>query len=363
MTGPPVVVYLRGMTQPDHPSFPPFRPAPGLANPHVQTILGKLLRRDLDLPLWRERLETPDGDFLDLDFAFDPAAAADAAAPVVVLLHGLEGSAQRRYMKHTYRALLGHGLRPVGLNFRGCSGEPNRTARAYHSGETTDLRFVVDTLGDRWPAAPFGVLGYSLGGNVVLKFLGEEGRRASDGSGEGSPASPAADGRVAAGAAVSVPFDLAAGAEALERSWLGRTIYTRYFMRTLVPKTVAKADLLADRIDLEAVRGARTIRDFDDALTAPLHGFRDAADYYERSSSARFIGDIDVPTLVIHSCDDPFLPASAIPEAALQANPAVTPLITGTGGHQGYVAGSILQPEFWVETVLAGWLRDVLLRG
>ncbi|MFO7893060.1 MAG: alpha/beta hydrolase [Longimicrobiales bacterium] len=338
--------------------IPPFRPAPGLANPHVQTIAGKLLRPKLELPLWRERLETPDGDFLDLDFAFDPAAGStgepgafpeDPTSPVAVLLHGLEGSARRRYMKHTYRALLAHGLRPVGLNFRGCSGEPNRTARAYHSGETSDLRLVLDHLAGRWPDAPRAVLGYSLGGNVALKLLGEEGRTG--------------DGRVAAGAAVSVPFDLAAGAEALERSWLGRTIYTRYFMRTLVPKTLARADLLGDRIDLDAVRGARTIRGFDDALTAPLHGFDGAADYYARSSSRRFLADIDVPTLVVHSCDDPFLPASAIPETELTANPAITPLITGTGGHQGYVGGSILQPDFWVERVVAGWLGDVLRKG
>ncbi len=329
--------------------IPPFRPALGLTNPHVQTIAGKLMRPDLELPLWRERLETPDGDFLDLDFAFDPADAGDPAAPIVVLLHGLEGNARRRYMKHTYRALLRHGLRPVGLNFRGCSGEANRAARAYHSGETGDLRFVLDHLAGRYPDAPRAVLGYSLGGNVALKLLGEEGA-------EGG----ANDGRVQAGAAVSVPFDLAAGADALEQSWLGRAIYTRYFLRTLVPKTLAKAELLADRVDLEAVPRARTIREFDDALTAPLHGFDGAADYYERSSSRRFISDIAVPTLVVHSCDDPFLPASAIPDAALDANPAITPLITGTGGHQGYVGGSMLQPDFWVERVVAGWLRDVL---
>jgi hypothetical protein len=347
--------------------IPPFRPAAGLANPHVQTIAGKLLRSDLDLPLWRVRLETPDDDFLDLDFAFDPEAGTDPTAPVVVLLHGLEGNARRRYMKHTYRMLLAVGLRPVGLNFRGCSGEPNRTARAYHSGETSDLRFVLDHLAGRWPDAPRAVLGYSLGGNVALKLLGEEGRRSSDAGDAAAPrhAADAGDGepRVVAGAAISVPFDLAAGADALQQSWLGRAIYTRYFLRTLIPKTVAKAELLGDRVDLDAVRDARTIREFDDAVTAPLHGFDGATDYYDRSSSRRFIADIQAPTLVVHSCDDPFLPASAIPEAELRANPAVTPLITGTGGHQGYVAGSILEPDFWVERVVAGWLRDTLLTG
>lgn len=334
------------MSRPTDLAIPPFRPAPGLSNPHVQTIVGKVLRPDLDLPLWRERLGTPDGDFLDLDFAFDPSGGG-GAAPLVVLLHGLEGSARRRYMKHTYRRLRDRGLRPVGLNFRGCSGEPNRTGRAYHSGETEDLRFVVDALRGRFADAPFAVVGYSLGGNVALKFLGEEG----------------VDGRVSAGAAVSVPFDLEAGARALERSRLGRWLYTRYFMRTLRPRTLAKAELLAGRCDLDAVGRARTIRQFDDAATAPLFGFRDAADYYARSSSARFIGDIGVPTLVVHSRDDPFLPAGAIPETGLAANPAVTTVITDRGGHQGYVAGSLLRPRFWVEGVVAKWLGGVLGAG
>ena len=368
------------------PSPPPFttsrfRPAPGLGNPHVQTIAGKLLRPALDLPLRRERLETPDGDFLDLDFAFDPSGAgsesgrardarvAGRGAPVVVVLHGLEGSARRRYMQHTYRALLGRGLRPVGLNFRGCSGEPNRTARAYHSGETGDLRYVLDTLGARFPDSALAVVGYSLGGNVALKFLGEEARgsgpedRGMVAPGRSSPTSPGPTGarsRVAAGVAVSVPFDLAAGARALESSRLGRTVYTRYFMRTLVPKTLARGSLLPDRVDLDRVRRARTVREFDDALTAPLHGFRDAADYYARSSSARFIGDITVPTLVVHSRDDPFLPASAVPESALRSNPAIAAVLTDRGGHQGYVAGSLLRPEFWVEEALAGWLDRAL---
>ncbi len=346
-------------------AIPPFVPARGLRGAHVQTLAGKLLRPDPDLPLWRERLDTPDGDFLDLDFAFDPGGSggstesggsgsgAEPGAPVVVLLHGLEGSARRRYMKLTYRALLDRGLRPVGLNFRGCSGEANRTARAYHSGETGDLRHVIDTLRPRFPRAPFAVLGYSLGGNVALKFLGEEGR-GGDGAGAG---------RVAAGAAISVPFDLDAGARALESSRVGRTVYTRYFLRTLRPRTLAKTELLAGRCDLEGVRRARSIRAFDDAATAPLFGFDSAEDYYARSSSARFVADIRVPTLVVHSRDDPFLPASAIPEAAFDANPAITAVITDRGGHQGYVAGSVWRPEFWVEGVVAGWLGAVLGSG
>ena len=327
--------------------IPPFRPAPGLGNPHVQTVLGKLLRPELEIPLRRERLETPDDDFLDIDVAGGPDEVPEDA-PVVVLLHGLEGRTTRRYMLNSYRALLDRGVRPVGMNLRGCSGEPNRTARAYHSGETGDLRFVLETLRARYPG-PFGVMGYSLGGNVALKFLGESGG--------------AAAARVSAGAAVSVPFDLDAGGRALEESVVGRTVYTRYFLRSLRRKMLEKEALLADRCDLDRVARARTIRSFDDAATAPIFGFESAADYYARSSSDQFIPGIRVPTLIVHSRDDPFLPASRIPEQAMRENPAITPVITDRGGHQGYLAGTVLRPEFWVEEVVARFLGEVLGAG
>lgn len=325
-----------------------FRPAFGSSNPHVQTILGRLLRPAFDVPLRRERLELPDGDFLDLDHAGDNSVVGGEAAPLVVVLHGLEGRTTRRYMGTTFRALLRRGLRPVGLNFRGCSGEPNRLARAYHSGETDDLRFVLESLRSRHDV-PIGVMGYSLGGNVTLKFLGEAAagsRRAGD--------------LVNAGAAVSVPFDLAAGAAVLERGLMARLVYAPYFLRKLRPKALEKGPLLEDRCDLQAVARARTIREFDDLVTAPIFGFDDAADYYARSSSARFVAGIRVPTLVVHSRDDPFLPADRIPEAELRANPAIRPVITDRGGHQGYLAGSLLHPRFWVEEITADFMAEQL---
>jgi predicted alpha/beta-fold hydrolase len=324
--------------------IPPFRPAPGLGNPHLQTLVGRALRPDLDIALRRERLETPDGDFLDIDFAGgtnDPGPGA----PLVVVLHGLEGMTTRKYMRTTYRALLDRGIRPVGMNFRGCSGEPNRTARAYHSGETGDLRFLLERLKARHDG-PFGVMGYSLGGNVTLKFLGESEEDART--------------LVSAGAAVSVPFDLDAGGRRLEGTFMGRAVYTRYFMKPLRRKMLAKGDLVADRCDLDAVARSRSIRDFDDAATAPIFGFESAADYYARSSSDQFIPGIRVPTLIVHSRDDPFLPEESIPEAAIRANPAITPVITDRGGHQGYLAGSVLHPVFWVEEIAAHWLAERL---
>jgi uncharacterized protein len=344
----PFIVSSRVMaTQRRHWSTTPeFRPARGLGNSHVQTFAGKVLRPALDIPLHRERIETPDGDFLDLDFAGWPPTAPDTleSAPLVLVLHGLEGTSRRRYMTSTYHALLGAGMRPVALNFRGCSGEPNRATRAYHSGETEDLAFILDLLRDRF-GGPLGLVGYSLGGNVVLKFLGERGDHARD--------------LVAAAVAVSVPFDLAAGARRLERGLLGR-LYSHYFLSKLRRKVREKEELLRDACDVQAALRAPTVRAFDDALTAPLHGFHDAADYYDRSSARRYIRGIRVPTLILHSRDDPFLPEERIPADALEENPHVFPMLTDRGGHVAFVGGSVFRPDFWGERTLARFLDQRL---
>ena len=319
----------------------PFRPARGLGRAHVQTVCGRLLRREPPLPFRRERLDTPDGDFVDLDF---PQLGVGDDAPLVLLLHGLEGFARRGYALNVYRELAARGVAAVGLNFRSCSGEPNRTARFYHSGETGDIRHVLDHLATRFPGRVLGAVGFSLGGNAMLKYLGEEGARS----------------RIAAAAAVSVPYDLAAGALLLEQSRMGRW-YTSTFIRTLVFKAMAKRDLmLAAGIDLERVRASRTFREFDDAATAPLHGFRDADEYYARCSSAAFLERIRVPTLLLQSKDDPFLPPEAFPWPAVRANPHLQVELTDAGGHVGFVGGSILHPVFWAEREAARFLAQAL---
>jgi uncharacterized protein len=320
----------------------PYRPAWWLPSPHGQTIAGRLLRRAAPPAFQRERIELADGDFIDLDHAEGPD---DPHAPVVLLMHGLEGSARRGYAINVYRALARQGIRSVGLNFRSCSGEPNRLARAYHSGDTGDIRHVLELLAKRHPDAPRGAIGFSLGGNALLKLLGEEGA--------------AAERLVHGAVAVSVPYDLGAGADFLEGTRMGR-FYTTRFVESLVAKAQAKGALLDDVCDPDRLHAARTFRQFDDAVTAPIHGFRDAADYYARSSSRHFIGGIRVPTLLIHAADDPFLPAECFPRDAVAGNPQVAALVTPAGGHVGFIEGPPWAPRFWAETQAARFLSGRL---
>jgi uncharacterized protein len=319
-----------------------------LRGAHAQTIGGRLLRRPVPPTFRRERWDTPDGDFIDLDFAPPPSGTDPERTPIVLLLHGLEGSARRGYAIHTYDQLGRRGVRAVGLNFRSCSGEPNRTARFYHSGETEDIRYVIGRLRERFPAAPLGTVGFSLGGNAMLKYLGEEGTAGREG--------------VDAAAAISVPYDLDAGARHLDASPIGR-FYARLFVKSLTAKADAKAALLDGHIDLERVRAARTFRDFDGAATAPLHGFACAEDYYARCSSSGFIADIRVPTLLLHAIDDPFIPRSAVPHGAIASNPFVTAVITSTGGHVGFIHGSPWRPLYWAEEEAARFLAAALGPG
>ena len=207
----------------------------------------------------------------------------DPAAPLVVLVHGLEGHTKRGYMVQTYLALATRGMRAVGLNLCGCSGEANRAARFYHSGETEDIGFVIGLLRERFPARPLMAIGFSLGANVLLKFLGEQGAK---------NAAP-----VSAAVAISVPYDLSAGAAALDRGAMAR-IYSGYFLRSLTAKVRAKKEILANVLDLDAVWASATLREFDEVATAKLHGFAGAEDYYRKSSSNRFVHSVRVPTLL-----------------------------------------------------------------
>lgn len=327
---------------------PAFVPAVGFANRHAQTIAARVLRSARGVTLHRERVDTPDGDFLDLDWADVHGAAAalapPATLPLCLVLHGLEGSAASHYALETYRQLARRGVAAVGMNFRSCSGEINRAARMYHSGETEDVRFVARLLRARFPARPIVAIGFSLGGNVLVKYLGEEG--------QGDRA--AAEQIVSRAAVVSVPYDLTAGAAFTEHG-LAR-VYVRRLLYTLKAKLRQKAALLDGRIDLPGALKARTFRAFDDAATAPLHGFADADDYYRRSSSGPYLPAVAIPLRLVHAADDPFLPSSAVPVAAVRDNALLDAAFVAHGGHVGFMAGSLVHPSFWAETRAAEWV-------
>ena len=311
-----------------------FRPAWWLPNAHLQTLWPTLFRRGLKAALRRERLELPDGDFLDLDWT------AGDTGPIVVVLHGLEGSSRSPYAQGILSALHEGGWRAVLMHFRGCSGEPNRLTRWYHSGETSDLALVVEWLRQR--RAPLAAVGFSLGGNVLLKWLGERGEQAP----------------LAAAVAVSVPFDLKQCAIRLETSF--SRLYQWKLLRSLQRNIRRKFSLLPCPVALADLRRAKTFREFDDLITAPLHGFVSADDYYARSSSRQYLKGIRIPTLILHALDDPFMTPDAVPRAS-ELSPSVTLELSVRGGHVGFVEGTWpWTPNYWLEHRIPRYLSAYL---
>jgi len=330
---------------PLHPPPEPFRAAWWLPGAHTQTVVGKYLRPRVHLRLSEEEWETPDGDRLELVVGDDPGGSA----PVVLVLHGLEGNVHRAYVRLTLDHLAREGALPVALNFRGCGREPNLRPRFYHSGETTDIDFVLTRLGERFSGRPVGAVGYSLGGNMLLRLLGEGGNRVAQ--------------RVSAAAAVSVPYDLAGGTRILSQGLMGR-VYSHYFLRSLREKVASKRGLLEGHLDVERALAAPSIRDFDEHATAPLHGFAGADDYYERARVEPVLDAIRVPTLLLQARNDPFLPAGSIPEGAIRRNPWLVASIAPSGGHLGFVSGPHpLRPRFWAEESAARWVVGQLRGG
>lgn len=298
-----------------------YRAPRWLPNRHLMTIYAALARVPRHVPLYRERWELPDGDFLDVD----RMTGARPSAPLVIICHGLEGSSRAGYVRGVLAGLRTRGYAACAINFRSCSGTPNRLQRFYHSGETGDLAYAVEKLGAERPDRRLALVGFSLGGNVVTKYLGETGA-----------AAPAA---IRVGAVVSVPFDLAGCAVALDGPGLPAYLYRERFLRKLRPKALEKAARFPGSIDVERVKSVRLLRAFDDAATAPLHGFADAAEYYARSSSRNVLAGIARPLLVLSSEDDPFIPKETLPLEALRKNPQITLELHADGGHVGFLAG------------------------
>lgn len=317
-----------------------FRPAWWLPGPHLQTIWPSLARRRPRLTLTRRRIELADGDFIDL-------ALGAPAGPRVLVIHGLEGNLESHYAASLVAALAAAGFTPVFMYLRGCSGEPNRLDRAYHSGATGDLHEVLKALAADPEGAPWAAVGFSLGANLLLKYLGERG-----GHPPGSPEGPA----LAAAVAVSVPFVLRDAMLRLDRG--ASRIYRRYLVGRLKAGFRRK---FADRpsplaVDLDAIRD---FNQFDEHITAPLCGFAGVFDYYTRASCRGFLGAIETPTLIIQARDDPFMFPATIPFEH-ELGPAVTLEVCRGGGHVGFVAGARpWRPDYWLDGRIIDFLRGL----
>lgn len=304
-----------------------------------------LLRKGPRPQLKRERWDTPDGDFVNVDWvcAASCEPGADLPAPRVVLFHGLEGSSNSHYAGALMRAVAARGWSGAVAHFRGCGGEPNRLPRAYHSGDAQEIDWVLKRFRARHANAPLFAVGVSLGGNALLKWLGTRGDEAI--------------GIIDAAAAVCAPVDLSAAGYALERG-LNR-IYTAYFLRTLKPKAIAKLQRFPRLYERQRVLAARSMREFDDVVTAPLHGFRSYSDYWERASSRPSLPGIRVPTLLLNAQNDPFLPPSALPREH-EVSRWVARDFPREGGHCGFVDGSFPGHINWLPLRLLSFLESTL---
>lgn len=295
-------------------------------------------------PCWRrERWTAPDGDFVDLDWAAD--AAGDGARPLLVLFHGLEGSSRSHYAQAFADFARERGIAFVIPHFRGCSGELNQGPRAYHSGDHEEVGWILGRLRQRWRGAVLAV-GVSLGGNALLRWAGELGT--------------AAAGTVAAVAAVSAPLDLAAGSRAIGRGF-NRFVYTAMFLRSMKPKALAKLRQHPGLFDAGRLAAARDLYQFDDVFTAPLHGFRDADDYYERASAKPHLNRIRIPALALNARNDPFVPAVSLPKAD-EVGQDVTLWQPAAGGHVGFPSGPFPGHVRAMPAQVGGWLLDQLAR-
>jgi len=291
---------------------------------HAQTLYATLFRTVDFHYERRERIDTPDGDFLDLEWTHprddDSLFEPTRIRRVAILTHGLEGSAQRNYMRGMARALVRHGWDVVAWNLRGCSDELNRTVPTYHSGKTEDLETVVQhALSKGYGRA--ALVGFSLGGNMTLKYLGERGA--------------SVDGRIRRAVAISTPVDLEASSRQI--SARSNWHYTQYFLRSLRETVRRKAQMHPNTVDASIMNGVRTLTDFDDAFTAPLNGFRDARDYYRQSSSKPLLENIAVPTLLLNAANDPFLPDTCYPFDIARRHDLLTLDVPDEGGHVGFV--------------------------
>lgn len=292
---------------------------------HRQTLLGPLLRRRHRWGGTLERWQTPDDDFLRVHLSL-----TSADSPLVILLHGLEGSVRSPYIQGFAAACADRGWSVAAVEHRSCGGEMNRARRLYHLGETSDVDFVVREAQRRWPHRDLLVAGFSAGANMLVKWLGEQGGRAPE--------------AIRAAAAVSAPFEIASSARRIDHLLGG--VYVAHFLRTLIPKALAKERQYPGCLDVARVRAARSFAAFDDCATAVLHGFRGAEEYWRTSSCGAFLPEIRRPTLLLSARDDPFHDEETLPTRTLLASPWLHGVFPSTGGHVGFHLGLAPRDNF-----------------
>jgi uncharacterized protein len=317
------------------PSFS-YRAPWWLPGGHLQTLYGALAGKP-GVDWKRERWEAPDGDFIDVDRLPGPADA-----PLVALFHGLEGGSNSHYARALAQELARRAWRGAVPHFRGCSGEPNRLPRAYHSGDSGEIGWILRRLRAETRGTPLFAAGVSLGGNALLKWLGED---------------AGAKHVLLAAAAVSAPVDLMAAGDALGRGF--NLVYTYAFLATMKKKGEDKLGRFPGLFDGEAMRRARTLREFDDVVTAPLHGFRDTDDYWTRASAKPVLGRIEVPTLMLNARNDPFLPAAALPSRA-EVSGAVRLEFPDQGGHAAFVSAPFPGNIAWMPRRVAAFFEGAM---
>ena len=313
-----------------------YRPVPGFKNCHLHTIYPSLFRKVRGVNYTRERIATPDDDFLDLDWLRQDADR------LVLLIHGLEGSSRSKYIPGMAKAFARRGWGSVALNLRGCSGEPNRQLRSYHSGATEDVETVIQHILQKDAYRQIILIGFSLGGNLTLKYLGEQGAALPQ--------------QIVGAAAISTPCDLASSSRKLSEG--SNVLYLKNFLRCFRKTIQAKMQIMPDKITVQNFHKIKTLKDFDNLYTAPIHGFANAEDYWERCSSKKFLSSIQIPTLLLNAQDDPFLDEPSYPVEEAAAHPYLYFEMPHFGGHVGFIARNS-QGEYWHETRVCAFISQL----
>ena len=317
----------------------PFIPAFGLGNGHAQTLYSALCRKQVAPQITKERFELDDGDFVDS--FWHKRDDIDSSRGIVVLFHGLEGSFDSPYIQGMMRRLGEDGYSSVLMHFRGCSSEANRLHYSYHSGKTDDAKAWIEELISRYPKSDIHTIGYSLGGNMMLKLLGEYG--------ETSP--------IKSAISISAPLRLDICADRIDRGF--SKIYQKHLMRSLKKNLISKYQMHDMKshigIDVDSVKSIKTFWEFDDIYTAKVNGFSSAQEYYAISSARGYLKDITTPTLIIQALDDPFMTPEILPTKE-ELSPSIELEVYPHGGHVGFVSGTIVNPTYWLEGRISSFL-------